>query len=514
MAGYGYWVAVCFTINYVIGSGILTLPWAFDASGLVLAALILTVMAIFSVVTSYQLLETMARASALETRFGADAISSAVFSPMSSRHIYGAIRGTDSLNRVDEPGNEPGSGGQIELVESDFKPHLRSRSGPLQLGDRKFEIAELCGIFLGNTARRLYVASISLYFYGALWAYSTVFARAWSNILPVPGLNQAESYYVYLAWWAVVECSWCLFELDEQITVQVALAIGRILMVCTMIGTVLACDFSGHNSFDIPSDAPGHQTFGGVYHLWVPSNMYIILPVSIYALVMHHSVPTIVRPVRDKRQAGHIFAMSFAISYVAYLVLALVVSAYFGQYANTSSNLNWMHYKGFNPSDAQLSGADDIPLYAKIVTAFVVIFPSLDVASAFPLNAITLGNNLMATYYGSSALPDAERSWYKRSFFRLLAAVPPVLAAGLVQDLGPITAYTGLTGIVIALITPAMLAYASEQDLMKRGMQSRTGFSLPGTSGVLAIVIAATGCCALIYILYSLITHGVPKVLS
>jgi len=42
MAGFGYWVGVCFTINYVIGSGILTLPWAFDAAGLVLASVVLT----------------------------------------------------------------------------------------------------------------------------------------------------------------------------------------------------------------------------------------------------------------------------------------------------------------------------------------------------------------------------------------------------------------------------------------------------------------------------------------
>ena len=42
MGGFGYWVGVCFTINYVIGSGILTLPCAFDSAGLLLASLVLT----------------------------------------------------------------------------------------------------------------------------------------------------------------------------------------------------------------------------------------------------------------------------------------------------------------------------------------------------------------------------------------------------------------------------------------------------------------------------------------
>lgn len=235
------------------------------------------------------------------------------------------------------------------------------------------------------------------------------------------------------------------------------------------------------------------------------------------------------------------------------------MGSYFGKYANPSSNLNWVDYKGFNPAESMLgnsvysfartsiSGTHDsggsssgsalshsstaadtgtdidhitdlspanTPLYAQIFTLFVVIFPSLDVASAYPLNAVTLGNNLMATYYGTpdeltvrpvlpcpvcsiqcstvvsswahpsimytptntsthahagpAAITAAERCFWSKAVWRLLAAFPPVVAAACVQDLGPITAYTGLTGIVIALITPSALAYTSEAALKSR----------------------------------------------
>lgn len=35
-----------------------------------------------------------------------------------------------------------------------------------------------------------------------------------------------------------------------------------------------------------------------------------------------------------------------------------------------------------------------------IIKHYMVLFPALNVSSAFPLNGITVGNNLMATYYG------------------------------------------------------------------------------------------------------------------
>lgn len=41
-----------------------------------------------------------------------------------------------------------------------------------------------------------------------------------------------------------------------------------------------------------------------------------------------------------------------------------------------------------------------IAWWAKAVSLYVMCFPALDVVSAFPLNAITLGNNMMGSAYG------------------------------------------------------------------------------------------------------------------
>ena len=39
--GFSFWVAVAFTVNYIMGTGFLTLPWAFSEAGIGLGFLVL-----------------------------------------------------------------------------------------------------------------------------------------------------------------------------------------------------------------------------------------------------------------------------------------------------------------------------------------------------------------------------------------------------------------------------------------------------------------------------------------
>ena len=268
-------VGVCFTLNYVIGSGFLTLPWAFNAAGLGFATLILTLVSGISVMTCFQLLEVVARTNKLVDIHGLAGLKGCDLfisssTPTTNVISYGSI--------PSEPENTI-----IELTNMDRKCIQNDNDNDddlISLGERKFEVAELCGIYLGSFARKIYLVSISFYFYGAMWAYSTVFCNGWANWMPFPGLNTNESYYVYLTLWGIVECTWCLFELDEQIFVQVILAAGRVLMFLLMIGTVVISHFIQQNCFDLPKQ---HHDITNSVQLWTPSNLYIILPIAFYA---------------------------------------------------------------------------------------------------------------------------------------------------------------------------------------------------------------------------------------
>ena len=150
-------------------------------------------------------------------------------------------------------------------------------------------------------------------------------------------------------------------------------------------------------------------------------------------------------------------------------------------------------------------------------SSFPIYESTLDVASAFPLNGVTLGNNLMSSYYGTSFTMSNESEsgeFKKRAIFRLLAAIPPVIAAAIVKDLGSITAYTGLTGILISLIVPAALSYASKYAFDVKNLNSKTEFTIPSIEGKPSLIIVFIGIVSIVYILHELITKGVPAVLT
>ena len=85
-------------------------------------------------------------------------------------------------------------------------------------------------------------------------------------------------------------------------------------------------------------------------------------------------------------------------------------------------------------------------------------FPPLDVISAFPINALTLGNNLLVA---AVADPAQRTTCMTKTAFRLLAAVPPLIGACLLRDLKTILDYAGCTGIILAFLFPALLQLAS-----------------------------------------------------
>jgi hypothetical protein len=88
---------------------------------------------------------------------------------------------------------------------------------------------------------------------------------------------------------------------------------------------------------------------------------------------------------------------------VMYIWIAVVLASAFGQDMEQSSNLMWKHHHAVSSVDDQPGGASTSTtstwLY-KAISWYVVCFPALDVVSAFPLNAITLGNNLLGALYG------------------------------------------------------------------------------------------------------------------
>jgi hypothetical protein len=198
--------------------------------------------------------------------------------------------------------------------------------------------------------------------------------------------------------------------------------------------------------------------------------------------MFHHSIPALAEPAANKKHLGYMFTVALLCCCFAYTLIGVTLSVYFGDAILSSSNLNWEYFSSPASSSSPL-----MKILMKALSSFVIIFPALDVSSAFPLNAITLGNNLYTTFQPSHSTSASSLSASSSSasvpsrrtliVYRLLAAVPPLFFAAFISDLGIITDYTGITGMFVVFVFPGLLSLASEKLLLRKGLPTRTYYS-------------------------------------
>ena len=99
----------------------------------------------------------------------------------------------------------------------------------------------------------------------------------------------------------------------------------------------------------------------------------------------------------------------------------------------------------------------------RILSYYLILFPSLDVMSAFPLMVHCMVNNiyLILTGRDTSEKPRWRYDWLFRFSLRFVSAVLPLLAAMGIANLIYILKYAGLFGFAIALFFPAVLQLTS-----------------------------------------------------
>ena len=540
---FSFMVTVAFTLNYIIGTGFLTLPWGFQVTGTPLGVILLGSLTLFAVSAALCLLEAMARAEAYAT--SANSFGSMTGLDLGSYRSIAMQLRTESdrflpLKTIDRKrqyvshsqppvGYDPSS---LE-INAASKDGLGTEKGTeLVVGGETFEVSELCKIFLGKSVARVYTLVMAIYLYCSLWAYSTVFANSLAARLPISSFSSSASasaysandtapddggfsFSVYLLLFALITVPSSLLELNEQVFVQVTLSLCRVAMLAVMISTIIAAPIQ-QGLKTLPGGGDASQIFGPftpapsthtatlleAVHL---NKVYLMLPMAAYATIFHHSIPAISHPVKDKKQLGRIYITALGFCFVGYTLLAITVSSYFGENTKISSNLNWEYYWGV------IGPNREIPLYARCVSSFVVLLPAFDVASAFPLNAITLGNSLMSWYHGSRVHTLGIQE-YRRSvaFFRLIAATPPLCAAFFVSNLGVITNFAGVTGFAIAFLFPALLALYSKKLLSGHGVSSHTVYSCWLTSDWMCHLSVALGLFLIVFVVVSLVVMGPP----
>ncbi|KAL7561629.1 hypothetical protein ACA910_001495 [Epithemia clementina (nom. ined.)] len=200
---------------------------------------------------------------------------------------------------------------------------------------------------------------------------------------------------------------------------------------------------------------------------------------------------------RQDQQQEHFFRYAVLFIFASNLCLSLLQSLYFGtDYTDSSSNLNWVGYRG------GLFGGNDGSTSTSPVGKYIVLFAALDGLATYPLFALSLGDILRHAFVGpessssssssssktvqppqgeevtedetppTAAETQETQTWFqrlcakkrnipkRRTAFRLLASIPPAVAALFVRDLPTVASL----GVIFTLLSytagPALLYLA------------------------------------------------------
>jgi len=509
-ANFGFWTACAFTCNYVVGTGFLTLPFAFASAGVGLSLVVLLSLGLLAIVSIAMILDAMARASTI----------SRLRSNKNKTHTALKYTATSTVDDDDQQGIEMRSpdsttdeysygSGSTESPDAKAgnprstlpSPRNTTGSNLTMIDSHKWELPELCDLYLGTKVKNSYMVAIGMYMYGTLWVYSCVFSKALSTHVTLFA-SEDMSYYIYLVLFACLVIPTSCMELREQVPMQVTLAVLRIVMMLFMIGTTLP------GLMDPDAERPFYWDDGETMDseeeisFFNLENIHHIVSIGAFAFIFHHSIPALSHPVKDKSQLMGIFTATIAICMCGYSLIGVCLALYFGDSLEASSNLNWSGYA------IKAGSHHTATLTSRLLADFVVLFPAVDVASAFPLNAITLGNSIMSSSYSSpEEYREASANRNTVIFYRLIAACPPIVAAAFMRDLGSLTAWTGLSGLLIVFVFPPLLAMASSGIMDDLQMSSATYYTNFMTSDKSSKATLCLGTFLSLYCCWCLIAH-------
>ncbi|KAJ3423884.1 hypothetical protein M0812_29515 [Anaeramoeba flamelloides] len=576
--------AYSFSINYILGTGILCLPYAFYHGGLILSFIILLIVSVVSSITMMFTIESEARAETIialhelqnknikvnynddnddgDDRESADDYENQNEDENENENQYNINsdyeNDKDKENKNDQftsfdliqqysetesslfedsdlllsptlsqdPDNEHFSllyrpyqyrkteniGNRSAQLKNYFKDSQLRFSPTFELKKRKFEINELCYIFMGRNGKRFYTVALSMYILGSLWSYSAVFAQTITTMLPISGITKGDTceidqpfsvncnknYILYLVLFAIFAIPVACRDLAEQKILQISLTIFRFVAVFVIILTTVLAMYTSNEDHYQNKNTP----YIASYSLFNIHGSSIIFGSCVFSQVVHHSATIIAETVREKSKVRKIFNSAFLTTFLIYYTLGVVCSLYFGPNTKSIVTLNWLDYSG---------GIAPSSYWATFIKFVVVLFPAVDILSAFPINVVTLGTGLYNFFIPESTRKNQKNLKKKKILFRLVAAIPPIIGSMIIKEIPVLIVINGITGCFISYIIPAVLQYKSKQICKRIFKKDETPYSNFTSKRKIVMTILGFGVIALIITLTSSIYEQVQK---
>ncbi|EMD48200.1 amino acid transporter, putative [Entamoeba histolytica KU27] len=420
-------------INYIVGTGVFGLPYAFENAGLGLSLITTLFFYLMSIVTAIWVLENMARSSGV------------------------------------------------------METYRRSRNAQRPQNEIEYEVynyTRMSAIFFGKGGKMTSIIILSFFCYGALWAYSSVFSSSVTMILwkyPLSKFGECSivmgdwdlfgpchlTYLSGIVLFALIVIPLSLMGVAEQAILQNILTCWRFfcfgVMALTCIIHIIYNSVKG--TYEVIPPSKSTLTFfidiGGFGTLFSSCSV---------ALACHQNLPDVVTPTKPKNHLRRIVVLGITTATILYVIIGFACSFCFGDATRTPVTHNWLGFTGCNGGFGVCDDGSSAKWYGVVVQWVILLFPAINLTSEYPLVCVTLSSNLlqMIPKQWKEKIP---KIWLYSS--RLVAAVPPLIAGAIKGDLEVIFNFAGIFGFFLLFIIPGVLQIYSK-FIIRRKWGSKT----------------------------------------
>lgn len=175
--------------------------------------------------------------------------------------------------------------------------------------------------------------------------------------------------------------------------------------------------------------------------------------VCVYSFMCHHSLPSLITPIRNKDKLYWMIGGDYILILAFYALVSFT-----GIYA--FAEINDLYTLNFLPDECNSSNSITNIAFFQY---FLALFPVFTLSTNFPIICITLRNNLKTLFYN----PAKPYSWLvDRILFPLLAITPPIIIAFITNEVEFLVGITGsYAGTGIQYIIPALLVYFGRKKI-------------------------------------------------
>jgi len=450
--------AVVFMLNSLTGLSLLTLPFGFAQTGLLLGAVTVLLCMAMSYITATFMLEALTIANALNYEKAEDKAI--------EKHGIRERLHKEKLTYESTPGAK-------EVIEKRdtldlFKDEVRAKNAVSEFKIReRVELGAMGQAVLtsrmgrwGSTA--IYVIILS-FTYGTAAAlvvtvseslgHTAVSAAALIGLHP-PAQNTAYTASVIFAFFTTLPLCFTNLQKTKKFTIGIMilrfLAIGIILVVASV------------KSFQRIS-TEGFSNVVQSIPMWRPEGFVAVFGNSIFLCCLHHYLPSMISPLDPQEKAPGVIMKAFSICYL--LMIAICTTALMAWNAETSPECssdpggNYCRIQPlYNLNFAPLAWGDGV------VALFLLAYPAMAL-SAIPIAAITT-RNTVGQWLGI-APPDPEAPYTTSNILLTLSVVvPPFTVALLTTDVQAVIQYVGgYAGLSVSFIVPLILLRKCRQAL-------------------------------------------------